>query len=409
MAITHEVEMKKNKKKWKPKAKTLEEKEAVRQKIKQEKEDFVNQLIKDAEENKRFPWDSGIISKAPKSIAKLELYKSKKAENVIPAEKAEYRGSNRLVLTLTAIKRGFKDSRWITIGEINKLKAKVKPEERKRYCKIRYIQPAGEIVTRFNPDTGKDEPVYEKDKEGNILTDKNGMPLCKRNKLTLEKTYVVYNVEQVEGLQLEPETNAAQINEDEKCTAMESILTHSEAPISYDQSRTGNSFYRPSDDSIHLPERKMFNTLQNFYGTAAHEIGHSTGNSKRLNRNMTGTFGTADYAKEELIAELTAVFLKQELGINMLLKDKQKHEAYLLSWDQKIKFLKDKPMEFYKVCSQAEQAKQYIMDHMLEKTLKIDLYKDRDAGLQNNPKDLKDEKTKIRGIQRPTTRKGMER
>lgn len=111
---------------------------------------------------------------------------------------------------------------------------------------------------------------------------------------------------------------------------------------------------------------------------------------------MTGTFGTPSYAKEELVAELTAVFLKQELGIQIPPKDYQNHEAYLKSWDQEINFLKAKPNEFFKVCTQAEEATRYIKEHMLEKELK-----------KEETKEVKAEKEEVREIPKEKTAKGI--
>lgn len=353
--------------KQKPKAKYKKTKKTDYEKnsAAKEKKKFIEQLLKDAEENKRFPWQRDNISLAPKSlgvILKNEAI-SKKGQYEVPNEKAEYKGINRLTLTLAAMQHGYKDSRWMTFALMKKLGGHLKkhedPNEHERAQTIYVFKPKGRILTKFNPETGMEEIQYEKDENGNKIP--------KIQKKTVEEYYKVFNVEQIEGLNLPPEKDFSdEISKQKQSEAMENILQNSEAKIYYDQDKTGESYYSKASDTIHLPERKMFKSLEGFYGTAAHEIAHSTGHERRLKRDMTGTFGTPSYAKEELIAELTAVFLKQELGIQIPPKDYRNHEAYLKSWDQEIHFLKEKPNEFFKVCTQAEEATKYIKSHMVK-------------------------------------------
>ncbi len=367
-----------------------------------EKKKFIEQLLKDAEENKRFPWHRDNISLAPKSLGVILKNEAinKKGKYEVPDERAEYKGINRLTLTLAAMKHGYKDSRWVTFALMKKLGGHLKqhedPNEHERAQTIYVFKPKGSILTKFNPETGMEEIQYEKDENGNKVP--------KVQKKNVEEYYKVFNVDQIEGLNLPPEKDfSEEISKQKQSEAMETILQNSEAKIYYDQDKTGESYYSKASDTIHLPERKMFKSLEGFYGTAAHEIAHSTGHEDRLKRDMTGTFGTPSYAKEELVAELTAVFLKQELGIQIPPKDYINHEAYLKSWDQEIHFLKEKPNEFFKVCTQAEEATRYIKSHMLEKTLKKEEVKE-----VTDEKNL-EEPRKAKGIHRKTSSKSMER
>ncbi|MGC6627805.1 zincin-like metallopeptidase domain-containing protein, partial [Escherichia coli] len=75
----------------------------------------------------------------------------------------------------------------------------------------------------------------------------------------------------------------------------ENILQAMSVPIKHDQA--DGAFYRPSTDSIHLPERSQFPSADNYYATALHEAGHSTGHKSRLDRDLTGRFGSESYAK----------------------------------------------------------------------------------------------------------------
>ena len=81
----------------------------------------------------------------------------------------------------------------------------------------------------------------------------------------------------------------------EKAEAILDYWNANESKIVYGGSQ---AFYRPSTDEVHLPEREKFKSTQSFYDTAFHEIGHSTGHESRLNRDLSGGFGSQSYAME---------------------------------------------------------------------------------------------------------------
>ena len=126
---------------------------------------------------------------------------------------------------------------------------------------------------------------------------------------------------------------------------IERVIENSAAPINFDG---GNrAYYSPIKDSIHLPEIKQFKSMQDFYATALHEIAHSTGHSSRLNRELSGGFGTPNYAREELRAELASIFMQIELGLSVEGKHFENHGAYLASW---LKAVKNNQKEFFTAC-----------------------------------------------------------
>ena len=92
--------------------------------------------------------------------------------------------------------------------------------------------------------------------------------------------------------------------------------------------------YSPSGDVISMPDRETFQSLDAFYATWAHEQAHSTGHKTRLDRPMSGKFGSKAYAREELVAELASVLIGCRLGIGC---DLQNHVAYLHSWADNLK------------------------------------------------------------------------
>lgn len=108
-------------------------------------------------------------------------------------------------------------------------------------------------------------------------------------------------------------------------------------------------------DEIRLPERYLFADAANFYATGLHELVHWSGGKKRLNREMKGKFGSADYAEEELVAELGSAFLMADLGIAREVQ----HESYIASW---LKAVKNDKRYVFKAASAASKARRYLMD-----------------------------------------------
>jgi antirestriction protein ArdC len=104
-----------------------------------------------------------------------------------------------------------------------------------------------------------------------------------------------------------------------------------------------------------MPDISTFIDSANYGATALHELSHWSGAEHRLNRNLTGKFGTEDYAKEELIAELSAAILCSHFRIMGDLR----HAEYLQSW---LKALKAEPKLLWKSASEAQKIFDYLMD-----------------------------------------------
>lgn len=121
------------------------------------------------------------------------------------------------------------------------------------------------------------------------------------------------------------------------------------------QTVPGEPSYSPSLDIIMMPKLEEFTSSQSFYVTYLHECAHSSGHSKRLDRLESTTFGSEKYAFEELIAELTAVYLSAYLGLEYNL---ERHASYLGSW---LKGLKSDLGYFVKAANAAQKAMEYIL------------------------------------------------
>jgi antirestriction protein ArdC len=121
------------------------------------------------------------------------------------------------------------------------------------------------------------------------------------------------------------------------------------------------AYYQPATDKLNMPNIKAFKKEASYYCTFFHELAHSTGAKKRLDRDMTGAFGSKNYAFEELVAELGAVFLCSEAGI--LFQTKENSAKYLKGWNKVlVNELENDNRFFLKVSAQSQKAVNYILN-----------------------------------------------
>ena len=245
-----------------------------------------------------------------------------------------YRGMNVMWLTM----QGYHDPRWMTYKQAQAAGAQVRKGS--KGTKIVYWKTHEERQVR--------------DENGKPVINKDGNPMVVRIPLERPRVFhaVVFNAEQIDGLPpLLPKTTTA---EPERHARAEAILKNSGAKI---QHFAGDkAFYRPSDDTITLPEIRQFDSADGYYATALHELGHWTGHPSRLNRHETHFFGTEGYAREELRVEISSLIIGERLEIGY---DPSKHAAYVESW---VKALKDDPREIFRAAADAEKIATYLMD-----------------------------------------------
>tara|TARA_R100000329_G_scaffold5773_2_gene7340 strand:- start:777 stop:1466 length:690 start_codon:yes stop_codon:yes gene_type:complete len=116
-----------------------------------------------------------------------------------------------------------------------------------------------------------------------------------------------------------------------------------------------NPSYSPSRDLIRMPMPGQFESDDAHQSTFYHECIHATGHHSRLARDLTGSFGSEDYAKEEFVAELGSVFLCAELGVTY---DIQQHASYFNSWQKAIE---SDPKYLLTAATAAKKASEYCM------------------------------------------------
>ncbi|AMR30535.1 hypothetical protein A0256_03405 [Mucilaginibacter sp. PAMC 26640] len=138
----------------------------------------------------------------------------------------------------------------------------------------------------------------------------------KAHTIMVPKVYTVFNIAQTEGIDF-PYIEFEQRSEYEKIEACENVIA--EMPNKPTINTNGiNAYYRPSTDTVVVPSLKLSKSNEEYYNTLFHELAHSTGHTNRLNRKelmQSDGFGKSDYAKVELIAEMTAAFLSAITGI----------------------------------------------------------------------------------------------
>lgn len=143
----------------------------------------------------------------------------------------------------------------------------------------------------------------------------------------------MFNVDQVDGLEAPAEEELPEL---EPIAAAEAIV---QGWSTRPRIQTGgdSAFYSPTLDYVQMPPAGAFHTPAGYYSTLFHELTHSTGHSSRLNRGLDARlapFGSPDYSREELVAEIGAAFLSGHAGIELELINQ--HAAYIESWRSKL-------------------------------------------------------------------------
>ena len=246
-------------------------------------------------------------------------------KNVLSGKK--YRGINILLLWSSAIERQFSSTEWASFKQWSEKKECIRKGEK------------GSMVVYYD--------TFEREVDGEI------------KKIPFLKSSVVFNRCQLasytpEEKQPEPETHsfAGKIN------VVEDFITNTGALVEHIGS---SACYVPMEDRIYMPDPESFigtdtcTATEGYYSTLLHELTHWSGAEKRLNRVKGKKFGDANYANEELVAELGAAFLCAEFDITTA--DKADHANYIAHW---LKVLKDNKQCVFTAASEASKAVDYL-------------------------------------------------
>jgi len=153
--------------------------------------------------------------------------------------------------------------------------------------------------------------------------------------------FSVFNIDQIDGLEpkgLDKKIEGTEQTPNEMAEAVILGYIGGESGPSLGHGG-GGAYYRPSTDSINMPHEEDFCDLDTYYKTLFHEMSHSTGHKDRLNRDTltdVKTWGDETYAKEELVAEISSMYLSGDCGLNPKDND-ENSQAYIKGWTTRLK------------------------------------------------------------------------
>ena len=241
-----------------------------------------------------------------------------------------YSGINVLILWGAVIEHGFPGQSWLTFRQALALGGNVRKGE--RGTTVVYAD-------RFVPDDEKRRAI-ETGEEAQAI------PFLKR--------FTVFNTAQCENLPddiaiVAPPPPPGMIE-----PKVEALIRATGIDFRIGGSR---AFYVPALDYVQVPPPAAYFEPINWHRTALHELGHATGHSSRLGRDMTGGFGTKKYAFEELVAEMNAAFCCASVGIVPTVR----HADYIGSW---LEVLRDDNRAIVRAASQASKAADWLLNFL---------------------------------------------
>lgn len=279
-----------------------------------------------------------------------------------------YEGSNAFLLFLHTAENGYKAPVYMTYGQLYKEGAHVLKGE-------------------------KAVPVFKwgfsiKDKDGKKVTEEEFHNMtddekkeCKRRPFL--KIYPEFNIDQTNMSEVNKEKYDAVVSQFRKTDvptitdgmyvnkAIDRMMEKQEwvCKIQYDKEEKG-AYYSPAKDIVVLPTKakfrihpddpeECFKDGQEYYGTALHEMAHSTGHPSRLDRLKPAAFGSPEYAKEELVAELTSAMVGNTLGFDRRISDN--NVAYLQNWTSA---LRKEPKFIVTVMADVNKASRIIIENI---------------------------------------------
>lgn len=269
------------------------------------------------------------------------MWASQRAYNATTGK--SYRGVNAMWLALQAEARGFTDPRWCTFNQAKDNGWNVRKGEKGTHV---------EFWSIYDTKTKKAISLEEADKIVRADEDR------KEDMRVTARLYTVFNASQIDGipeLQQHSEVDIVSIR------AQRDVLLQNMG-LSFHEGGD-RAFYRPSEDSITMPPDTAFKNDYGYMSVFLHECGHATGHESRLNRDLSGSFGSESYAKEELRAEIASAFTSQALGFQAGEVDQaahmENHKAYIQSWARAIK---DAPNELFAAIKDAEKISDYLIE-----------------------------------------------
>jgi antirestriction protein ArdC len=238
-----------------------------------------------------------------------------------------YSGVNILILWGAVIQGGYSGQSWLTFRQALGLGGNVRKGE--RGTTVVYAD-------RFIPEDERRRAEETGDTPGVI-------PFLKR--------FTVFNTDQCDGLPTDVSSAAPLPPEGLIVPQVEALIAATGADFRIGGDR---AFYSPTHDFIQVPPPQAYFEPINWHRTACHELSHWVGHASRLGRDLSGSFGTQSYAREELVAEISGAFVCATLGIVPTVR----HADYIGEW---LSVLREDNRAIVRAASAASKAADYLL------------------------------------------------
>jgi len=244
--------------------------------------------------------------------------------SAINSQGKPYRGINQFILSAKAIAKGWVN-KWYTFAQVSKLGGRVNKGEKSTDVYLWKVNFAVEIA-------GKTQYFARlEDVPSNLQKD--------AKKVFYLQVFKVFSISQTD-LPLDTPSQPVEVSELEADAHAEAILEAWCKEVTLKHSGQGRAYYSPSGDYIHMPAKttEQWKSNGDYYKVFFHEAIHSTGHKSRLDRlDKMASFGSDEYSKEELVAELGALYLEAITGIQTAIDDFKNSQAYINGWISKFK------------------------------------------------------------------------
>lgn len=287
----------------------------------------------------------------------------------------EYNGMNAFMLLLHCEKEGYKIPRFCTFDRIQLFnKAGKKDEEQKPRVSVLKGEHSFPVMLTTFTVVNKETKEHIKWEDYKLLSQEERE---KYNVYPKLQTYHVFNVAQTNLKEVRPEFwekleqeySMPKVEKDEQFAfePMDRMIADNRWICPIKLMFGDSAYFSISKNEIVMPEKRQFKDGESFYSNLFHEMGHSTGAEGQLERIKPATFGSAEYAREELVAELTAALTAQRYGMTKHLKGDS--AAYLKSW---LDSLKESPQFIKTTLLDVKKATSMLTQHIDKIAMEID-------------------------------------
>ncbi|MEY8528585.1 zincin-like metallopeptidase domain-containing protein [Bacteroides xylanisolvens] len=287
----------------------------------------------------------------------------------------EYNGMNAMMLLLHCEKEGYKIPRFCTFDRIQLFnKAGKKDEEQKPRVSVLKGEHSFPVMLTTFTVVNKETKEHIKWEDYKLLSQEERE---KYNVYPKLQTYHVFNVAQTNLKEVRPEFwekleqeySMPKVEKDEQYAfePVDRMIADNRWICPIKPMFGDSAYFSISKNEIVMPEKRQFKDGESFYSNLFHEMGHSTGAEGQLDRIKPATFGSAEYAREELVAELTAALTAQRYGMTKHLKGDS--AAYLKSW---LDSLKESPQFIKNTLLDVKKATSMLTQHIDKIAMEID-------------------------------------